>query len=209
MTLDQLKHFVRVQIEDTDSSKYQLEDSDLTAHIIEAEREAAERALLFKIDTNTTIVAEQASYTLNDIIYLTRLKISGETRPLIKTTKRELDFEIGAWDAQASDTPKFYFQVDDVITLYPTPVASGTLLRDGYRYADYTLETPSNLHESLAYWPMYRFYSTPDIDAHDPVRAQFFEDKFSKVFGKKKSQDFIREWRNGQPYSAMPPNPFN
>ena len=209
MTLDQLKRFVRTQVEDTDSSAYQLSDANLTAHIIEAEREAAERALLFKIDRNITIVADQADYTLDNVINLTRVKVSGETRPLVKTTKRELDFEIGAWDAQPSSTPKFYFQVDDRITLYPTPVASGTLLLDGYRYADYTLETPANLHESLGYWPMYRFYSTPDIDTHDPARAQFFEDKFSKVFGKKKSQDFIREWRNGQPYSGMPPNPFN
>jgi hypothetical protein len=209
MTLDQLKHFIRVQIEDTNSDQYQLDDADLYRYIKEAEREAAERAGIFKIDRNIALVADKATYTLCEVIDLTWVKVSGESFPLAKTTKRELDFELGPWDAQPSSTPKYYFRVDDQITLYPTPDAAGTLLLDGTRYADYDLETPEALHESLAYWPMYRFYSIPDIDTHDSARAQFFEDKFSQVFGKKKNHQFIQSWRNDSAYSSMAQSPFN
>lgn len=208
MTKDQLKQFIRVQIEDT-VKPYHLDDDDLNTFLKEAEREAFERAYLGRIDSNITLVANQATYNLNDVIELTRVKVSGEASPLVKTTKRELDFEIGAWDAQAASMPKYYFQQGDTITLYPKPDAVGTLLLDGFRYPYYDMETPANLHESLAYWPMYRFYSIPDSDTHDPVRAQFFEDKFTKVFGHKKSQQFISAWRDNSHISSMNPNPFN
>jgi hypothetical protein len=209
MTKEQLKTFIRIQIEDTKIKKYFLSDETLTQYIREAEREAAERAGLFKIDTNVTLIANRATYTLDGVIELTRVKVSGEARPLIKTTKRELDFMLGEWDAQAADMPTYYFQVDDAITLYPTPDANGTLLLDGTRYATYDLETPEALHESLAYWPMYRFYSIPDIETHNPENAQFFESKFSQIFGKKKNQVFMQAWRNGSPNSALMPHPFN
>lgn len=208
MTKDQLKQFIRIQIEDT-VSPYQLDNDDLNIFIKEAEREAFERASLGKIDGNITLVVDKATYDLDDVIELTRVKVSGESRPLIKTTKRELDFEIDAWDAQASSMPKFYFQQGDTITLYPTPDAVGTLLLDGFRYPYYDMETPANLQEPLAYWAMYRFYSIPDKDTSDPARAQFFEDKFTKVFGHKKSQQFISAWRDNSPSSSMSHNPFN
>jgi len=210
MTKDQLKSFVRTQIEDIDSQNYQLSDTNFNIFLKEAEREAFERAKLGRINQNITLVVDQASYDLPfEIIELIRVKISGEARPLVKTTQRELDFEISSWDAQPSSTPKYYYQVNDTITLYPTPDAVGTLLLDGYRYAEYELETPENLHESLGYWIMYRLYSIPDVDTSDAGKALLFESKFSDIFGHKKKQEFIETWRNGQPYSSMMAHPFN
>ena len=209
MTHDELIRFVR-QLADDLVEDYQASDDDIISYIAEAEKEAAERALFFRTDStyDISISASQASYDLDDlIIFLDRVKISGESKPLTKTTRRELDFEIDAWET-ATGTPQWYFQEGRTITLYPIPDAAGTLLVDASRYPERAMETPTERHEDLAYWTLYRIYSQRDADINAPQLAELNRQRFIEAFGHKRAYQHDTNIRNLSGHSSMYKHPF-
>ena len=206
MTQEELRRFIRTLADDRNKESPLVSDSELNMFIREAEREAFERSSLGRLDStyNIRIVQSKSTYEIDElIIFIERAKLSGQSIPLLKTTKKELDFNVPGWELQPEGIPRFYFQNDLIITLYPKPNADFTLILDGCRYPEVSMETPSHLHESLAYWALYRFYSIHDIDTEDMRRAMENRDKFDKVFGHKKPQTFVRDWKNGSAHSPL------
>jgi hypothetical protein len=187
-----------------------MSDAYLSATIVEANREAAECALFIRLDNsyNKTTVIGKASYDLDPlIIFIDVAKLSGEARPLVKTTRRELDFTIQKWEAETG-TPKYYFQQGDKITLYPLPDTVFTLLLDGSRRPEVDMEVPEQYHESLASWCLYRYFSSPDSDIANPALAQMHRAEFHKVFGHKRSAQFDTIHRAASENSPMYRHPF-
>jgi len=214
MTKSELLAFVRVLVMDT-VSPYFTSDDSINKYIDEAEREAAERSLYLKTDSSFDIAIHSgtASYDIDElIIFIERLKIQGALKPLIKTTKRELDFQKTSWEADVATDPAYpiyYFEERHRITLYPIPANDYTLLVDASRRPLESMETPVELHESLAYWPVYRILMNPDIDTYKPQVAFDNKKLFESVFGMKRTAWFDDLNRNLSMTSDMEPNPFN
>jgi len=209
MTKADLVAYVRTLADDL-VQPYLTSEKTLDAYIFEAEREAAERALYLRLDSSydISVVAGSAWYEISDlIIAINRAKLLGPDKPLIRTTRRELDFNLHQWEAK-SGTPKYYFQEDHSLTLYPMPDADFTLLLDGARLPESSMETPERYHESLAYWCLYRIYSRPDIDIGNPGLASLNLNQFSKVFGHKRSAQFETVNANASEISPLYLNNF-
>lgn len=189
---------------------YQTSDLTLIKYIREAEKEGAERALYLKLgdDYNFSVASGKASYDIEpEIIFIDRVKLSGAVRPLVKTTKRELDFSINQWDT-ATGEPKYWFQEKDVMTFYPKPTESYTAMLSGSRRPIADMETPENYQESLVYWCLYRHFSNPDVDVQNPVLSLKYKADFDKAFGHRRSAQWDTVYRDTSEFSSMAINPF-
>ena len=209
MTKADLVAYVRTLAEDL-VQPYLTSDKTLDAYITGAEREAAERALYLRLDSSYDISVRSGTptYEISDLIILiNRVKLLGPDKPLIKTTRRELDFNLHQWE-EKSGTPKYYFQEGLNITLYPIPDVGFTLLMDGARLPESSMETPAKYHESLAYWCLYRIYSGRDADVTNPGLANFNLSQFTKVFGHKRSAQFETVNANASEISPLYLNNF-
>ena len=214
MTKPELLAYIRVLVSDT-VPEYNTSDTFINKYIDEAEREGAERSLYLKTDSSfdINITAGISDYNIDEsIIFIERLKINGAVKPLIKTTKRELDFQKTSWELDVATDPAYpvyYFQERNKITLYPIPANSYTLLVDASRRPIYSMETPEELHESLAYWAVYRILINPDVDIYSPKAAFDNKKLFEAAFGMKRTAWFDDLNRNLSMSSSMEPNPFN
>lgn len=209
MTKTELANLVRL-LSDDKVEPYLFSDKDLFRTITEAEREASERALFLRLDSdfNINVLPTIANYELDPvIIFIDSAKLVSGFRPLIKTTRRELDFNINNW-ATETGTPKYYFQNYLTLTLYPIPDAAFTLMLDGSRRPQEELEIPEQYHEALANWCLYRFYSIHDADLGNVQLAQTHLDMFTKLFGHKRSAQFDTVHRAVSEISSLYRSPF-
>lgn len=209
MTKDELVTLVRV-LADDNKLPYLVSNALLDVFIDEAEKEAAERALYFRLNNkfNISIVAGTATYQISDkIIFIERAKLSSSQSPVVKTTKNELDYNLKNWDL-TQDKTKYFFQEDRNLTLYPIPDANDSLILDGFRRHCCEMETPEQWHHDLAYWCLYRIYSIPDVDIYLAEKAQLYLQMFSNAFGHKRQAWFDTIWRNTSANSPMYRNPF-
>jgi hypothetical protein len=199
----------RVLAEDA-KEPYQTSDSTLIKYIREAEKEGAERSLYLKLgdDYNFLASSGKASYDVDtEIIFIDRVKLSGAVWPLVKTTKRELDFSINNWDT-ATGEPKYWFQEQDILTLYPVPTQSYTVMLSGSRRPVSDMETPERYHESLVYWCLYRHFSSPDVDVQNPGLSLKYKADFDKAFGHRRSAQWDAVYRDTSEFSSMAIHPF-
>ena len=209
MTKQELVDLIRALADDK-KPEYLIAPVLLDTFIDEAEKEAAERALYFRLNDkfSVAVVANTASYDVSDkIIFIERAKLSLEPTVLVKLTKNELDYNIKSWEA-TTETPKYFYQEGRRLTLYPTPKVNDTLSLDGFRHHSCEMETPSQYHRDLALWCLYRMYSLPDIDIYNPQKAEDFYKKFTKAFGHKREAWFDTVWRNTSLTSPMYRTPF-
>jgi len=130
------------------------------------------------------------------IIFVDSAKLSGESSPLRQTTREELDYLVPSWELQTG-VPKYWFIENNDLTLHPKPNAAFTLQLDGSRRPVEEMETPEHLHESLAYWVLYRAFSIPDTDLFNPQESAVNLKKFELVFGHKRPTTFDVAWKNG------------
>ncbi len=210
MTKDDLRNYIRVLVDDTQED-YLCSNATMDTFIDEAEREAFERGLYGLLDESydISVSAGVTRYEIDPLIFaITRLKLSGQQTILTKTTKRELDFQINNWKQTNQSTPLYWYQEGANLELYPPPDAAYTLLVDGYRYPESAMELPEELHEKLAYWVMFRFYSLQDVDAQSLQKAEMNRQLFNSVFGHKQKQDYLSYWHNGALTSPMRDHPF-
>ncbi|NOQ36067.1 MAG: hypothetical protein GQ569_09250 [Methylococcaceae bacterium] len=210
MTKAELNAYIRVLVDDVEAD-YLCADTSLNRFIDEAEREVAERTLYFKLGDSHdfSTVASTAEYAIHtDIIFIDRIKISGEKLPLLKTTKKELDCQIQDWET-IEEKPLYYYIYDNKIRLYPVPDDVYSIVLDGSRRPVSEMETPVHLHEDLAYWVMYRYYSIQDADVQNRQKAEENRAKFRAIFGNKRNIEFEQSWRNDAGYASMRAHPFN
>lgn len=210
MTKNELLDLVRVLADDI-TLPYLVSDERIESFIDEAEKEAFERSLIANTDNlyDFNVTLGVAEYTLNkDIFHVNRLKIEGALDVLLKTTKRELDFNIQRWESEKGE-PKWYFQENRKITLYPIPDDNYKLLLDGYRYPTKEMETPEERHEDLAHWCLYRFFQIQDADILDIKLSQYHKALFQDAFGSKRSFEHDMNMRNFSQNSSMFRHPFS
>ena len=194
-----------------DVEPYVVPDTALTGFISEAETEAAERAQYLRLDSTYDIAVTSgvSVYAINpSIIFLDSVRLSGEGKPLIKTTRRELDFNINKWVTEVS-TPKYYFQDDTKLTLYPMPDKSYTMQLDGSRRPIVSMETPSQYHDDLSNWCLFRFFSINNSGMTDVNKAIMYSGQFDKAFGHKRNALFDTVNRATSEQSTLYRNPFN
>ena len=194
-----------------DVEPYVVPDTVLASFISEAETEAAERAQYLRLDSTYDIAVTSgvSVYAINpSIIFLDSVRLSGESKPLIKTTRRELDFNINKWVTEVS-TPKYYFQDDTKITLYPMPDKSYTMQLDGSRRPIVSMETPSQYHDDLSNWCLFRFFSINNSGMTDVNKALMYSGQFDKAFGHKRNALFDTVNRATSDQSTLYRNPFN
>ena len=194
-----------------DVEPYVVPDTVLASFISEAETEAAERAQYLRLDSTYDIAVTSgvSVYAINpSIIFLDSVRLSGEGKPLIKTTRRELDFNINKWVTEVS-TPKYYFQDDTKITLYPMPDKSYTMQLDGSRRPIVSMETPSQYDDDLSNWCLFRFFSINNNGMTDVNKALMYSSQFDKAFGHKRNALFDTVNRATSEQSTLYRNPFN
>ena len=194
-----------------DVEPYVVPDTVLAGFISEAETEAAERAQYLRLDStyDIAITSGVSVYAINpSIIFLDSVRLSGEGKPLIKTTRRELDFNINKWVTEVS-TPKYYFQDDTKLTLYPMPDKSYTMQLDGSRRPIVAMETPSQYHDDLSNWCLFRFFSINNNGMTDVNKALMYSSQFDKAFGHKRNALFDTVNRATSEQSTLYRNPFN
>ena len=194
-----------------DVEPYVVPDTVLASFISEAETEAAERAQYLRLDSTYDIAVTSgvSVYAINpSIIFLDSVRLSGEGKPLIKTTRRELDFNINKWVTEVS-TPKYYFQDDTKLTLYPMPDKSYTMQLDGSRRPIVSMETPSQYHDDLSNWCLFRFFSINNNGMTDVNKALMYSSQFDKAFGHKRNALFDTVNRATSEQSTLYRNPFN
>ena len=194
-----------------DVEPYVVPDTVLAGFISEAETEAAERAQFLRLDStyDIAITSGVSVYAINpSIIFLDSVRLSGESKPLIKTTRRELDFNINKWVTEVS-TPKYYFQDDTKITLYPMPDKSYTMQLDGSRRPIVSMETPSQYHDDLSNWCLFRFFSINNSGMTDVNKAIMYSGQFDKAFGHKRNALFDTVNRASSDQSSLYRYPFN
>ena len=194
-----------------DVEPYVVPDAVLAGFISEAETEAAERAQYLRLDSTYDIAVTNgvSVYTINpNIIFIESLRLSGADRPLVKTTRRELDFNINKWVTEVS-TPKYYFQDDTKLTLYPIPDKAYTLQLEGSRRPTASMETPSQYHDDLSHWCLFRFFSINNSGMTDVNKAIMYSGQFDKSFGHKRKALFDTVNRASAEQSTLYRNPFN
>lgn len=194
-----------------DVEPYVVPDTVLAGFISEAETEAAERAQFLRLDStyDIAVTAGNAVYAINpSIIFIDSVRLSGESKPLIKTTRRELDFNINYWSTETG-TPKYYFQDDTKMTLYPIPTKSYTLQLEGSRRPIVSMETPSQYHDDLSNWCLFRFFSINNNGMTDINKAVMYSNQFDKAFGHKRNALFDTVNRAASEQSTLYRNPFN
>jgi len=209
MTKPELLALFRTLADDA-VAPYLCSDTQVNLWISEAEREGAERALYLRTSAthNIAVLSGTAAYTINSgIIFIDRAKLSSERKPLLKTTRAELDANVTDWE-NVTGTPKYYFLANMSLTLYPKPDAGFTLTLDGSRRPATDMETPGYLHESLAHWLLYRFYSVRDADANSVQLSQQNLQTFAQIFGYKRKASFETAWRNSSYSALFTSNPF-
>lgn len=194
-----------------DVEPYVVPDTVLASFISEAETEAAERAQYLRLDAayDIAVTSGVSVYAINpSIIFIDSARLSGESKPLIKTTRRELDFNINKWVTEVS-TPKYYFQDDTKLTLYPMPDKSYTMQLDGSRRPIVSMETPSQYHDDLSAWCLFRFFSINNNGMTDVNKALMYSSQFDKAFGHKRNALYDTVNRATSEQSTLYRNPFN
>jgi hypothetical protein len=194
-----------------DVEPYVVPDTVLASFITEAETEAAERAQFLRLDSTYDIAVTSgvSVYAINpSVIFIDSVRLSGESKPLIKTTRRELDFNINKWISEVA-TPNYYFQDDTKLTLYPMPDKSYTMQLDGSRRPIVSMETPSQYHDDLSNWCLFRFFSINNSGMTDVNKAIMYSGQFDKAFGHKRNALYDTVNRAASEQSTLYRNPFN
>lgn len=132
MNLGEIK--TRVKRQFGDESSVQVTDDDIVRWVNDAQREIAQQNDLLETVSTTTITTSQSEYTLpSDILTLRALRYNN--LKLDALTQEEADTKIVNYENPAgyvTGTPVHFWIYANRVTLYPTPDASGTLLKIYY-----------------------------------------------------------------------------
>jgi hypothetical protein len=104
--------------------------------------------------------------------------------------------------------PKFYISGKASITLYPKPNSAYTLILDGVRRPTTSMETPVELHESLSHWVMYKWFNSKYEDRYKPKEAMIHLAMFTKIFGVKRSAQYVNNLQTKSNGAPLRRNPF-
>lgn len=213
MNLQQLIERFRIEADDR-AAPYLWLDEWLAPWFSEAQDEAAVRARLLMDDyttalTEVSVTAGVASYPLHPKLYeiaaIDFVPDVGYVQPVYLTSREKLDRDRAGWRDDPQGTPTSAIQTDTRLRLVPVPSVSGTLRLEGYRLPLKALVNDNDkpeIHEAhhlqLVHWALYRAFSKPDADAHDPQRSKEALGRFEAYFGPRPDADLRRSTRHDE-----------
>jgi hypothetical protein len=189
---------------------YLWSDDEIALYLVEAEREAAERALLIEDDTSPLIVeisvkAGVASYRLNSMVLrVERVKLDLQPNILTRVNRETLDARARNWQAETGDPARFIDDVDTLV-LYPIPtradVARLTVKRLPVKAdpANWSPEIHERHQLRLIDWVLHRAYMKPDADTFNAKRSDAAEVAFAQSFGIRPDANVQRKQREKRP----------
>lgn len=139
------------------------------------------------------VTAGTSLITLNKrVIFVRRVKLASNPIPLTPTHLRDMDRIFPGWEDAEAGQPMTYipnwqqgklrfhrpFEDDDTVRL--------TVVRTPLRPMedeDHEPEIEERHHLGLVYWMLYRFFSKPDPDTKDKVKASDYLKLFENEFG--------------------------
>ena len=214
MNLSELVAAFRTRADD-EVQPYLWEDTEVALYLNEAEREAAQRALLIQDETTAavctlTLAAGTASYALHaSILKVERATLASTGDILTVSSREKLDQSWPGWET-ATGTPRYVVENGDGnATVVPTPAANDSLalivkrmpLADMEADND-TPEIPLRHHYRMLDWELHLAFLKPDADAHNPKAADYHEARFERSFGYRHDANVQRKQRERQPHTT-------
>jgi hypothetical protein len=196
VTLEQLIASARVQVMDTGTPPA-VSDDAFAEFANEAEEEACRRARLM-LDSSTEAVCHAAAAAGTDlvdldgrIIFVRRVVVVGQARPLQKIPLADLDQQGTEWMEEEGEVMGWVPDFESgKIRLYRKPDTDIELRLTVVRLpleamaadAD-TPEIKQQMHRHLVHWMRHRFYSLPDAELNNPRAAAEALAAFEAQFG--------------------------
>lgn len=195
---------------------YGWSDEDLLPLIDEAQEQAAQRARFFldsdtKAVTRVVVKANTGVAKLSDpVIQVRRARVVGRQCLLQPTYLRDLSCW-PAWEDDAGEPCRFIRDyASGMLRVHPMPTVDTTIAMTVLRGplnapigATDDLEIPQRYQRDLVYWLLHKAFSKRDSggDQRDDKLAKEYEDKFTQVFGARRSaQDEIFEQQQENVY---------
>ncbi|MCK0507904.1 DUF6682 family protein [Aromatoleum anaerobium] len=197
MKLGELLAIIRRDELDDESQPYLWSNAALIEYAEDAENEACRRASLLRDATTPaicriTLVAGTSEYDLDPrVIRLRRVRLTGNSTPLVPVTTAQLDEEHPGWEDETGE-PSCYLTDWETgeIRVVPTPTAVGTLELQVVRLPlvalndmEDTPEIHARFHRDLRHWIVKRAFSVLDSERQDKDRAKDAESRFALAFG--------------------------
>jgi hypothetical protein len=196
----------RVRCDDM-TQPYLRSDALMLLDLTEGQVEAARRARLL-VDSTTAAICE-LEYEAGDVvldldprvIFVRRARISGESRPLQKVRREDLDRERPGWEDETGTPTHIVMGMESrKLRFYPTPSEDGTAyltvvrepLADVGRLED-DLELSGRHARGLVEWLRHRYYGTQDSETRDDKKAAEALVAFEIEFGPP-SRAIDEEW---------------
>lgn len=204
MTLGELIAAARLRLDDCSESRM-VSDAAWTDYFNEAEAQAATRSLLL-FDEDTPAVCRLAlrpgvsHYALDPrLLVLTRAHLPDIRRTLFQFTHGETPI-IEA--STSTGDPVLFRQQEHFIKVYPTPERAITLHLAGYRLPLNALESTDDEpeiagkdHLPLVHWACHKAFMSLDIEVFNEQGAMRELALFEQRFGRARSSNDIRIWR--------------
>lgn len=196
MTVDELERLYRSRFDDINAKKYALSPSDFLMYINEAQDQACLRADLIFDKTSSfctkAIAIGTRTVTLDDSIYGIKyarlIDASGTSTRIYQTTDEELDAQSTIW-RDDTGLPTRFLHYHTTLEFDQAPEEAYTLKMEVYRLGEKMTSNKSEpeisrqWHTHLVEWPIYRMYSMPDEDYHQPEKAVRAYNEFERIFG--------------------------
>lgn len=206
MTLEQLRDLLRYRLNDEGLPQL-WSDTELTAYINEAEREAALRARLLYDETSGVteipLVVGQGTYQLSELVIAVDYVLLASTkRRLRRTTQIELDDQEPGW-RQRRGTPSQFFEENTYLGLDRLPTVTDTLNLGVHRYPMEAMaqghdepEIAAHLHLQMLEWAVYLAYRKRNSSDEEEVdRGLLAEKEFIRYFGERPDANVLRQRR--------------
>lgn len=218
MTLAQLIAQFRIDAQDR-AEPYFWADSEVTAWLDEAQREATIRARLIHESANADVcriaaVAGTSVYALHaslfEITYQAFLDADSKRHPLQMVSVEWLDDHVPRWrEDEGPGVPQWLVQTDNGLRVAPMPKVAGAIVLEGYRLPLADLAADADVpeinaahHRHLVDWALFRAFSIPDAEAFDAQRAGQAQAAFADYFGLPPDADLRRSTRADVPQTC-------
>lgn len=219
MVVSELRQVYRLQTNDI-NEPYLVDDETFLIYLNEAQCQAALRANLIYDNSSTfctiPVLANKGIYPLDDriyqIVFVSFIKPGPDdvahlydTR-LQATSSEQVIMYYPNW-RDLSSRPNCFIQLDKTIEIIPKSDTDGSLHIEAYRLPladmeddDEEPEIQRTHHLNLIDWVLYRAYSMPDVDIQNTAKADFFEKRFSRIFGNEPHATTRREQQADLPH---------
>lgn len=200
MTLGELMDVARYRIDDR-IAPYLWSRSELLEYAIDAQREACRRSRLI-VDSSTAAICQVAltaatpTYALDSrIIFIKRVKLTGQVTPLSRMHSDDLDCNRPGWEDDTGLPVGYVPNMDsNALRPYPTPdadyTANLTVIREPLVDMDDDDDVPEiagRYHLGLVNWMVHRAFLKPDAEAFNPKGSDAALAMFEAEFGKRSS----------------------